>query len=509
MTAVVKGTMEESTTIAAGRASEAEDRATLTRYARDTWNSFDLMTGTSGLPADGLFRRGDSHWEASAYTSPTNIACYLWSTLGAERLGFIDDEEANRRVGQTLASLARLERAQGFYFNWYDPKTGETLRTWPGAPGSVLRPFLSTVDNGWLAVALMLVSRARPEFGATARSLLGAMDFGFFYDRRPGLLCGGAWADGSLAPYYYGMLNSEARIASYLGIGFRQLPPQHYFRLYRASELGGPSPVPTSSRMYLGVPVPRGVHTYRGLRVVPTWDGTMFEALMVPLFVPEAEWGPRSWGVNHPLYVRGQLEYGLEDAKLGYWGMSTACDPDDGYRAYGVAALGAGAIHREHSAIPEAVVTPHASFLALPFAPDESIANLRRLEQDFPVYGPCGFLDSVDVRTGKVSDRMLSLDQGMVMAAAINALADGYLQELFRASGLGQLLEPLLEQEVFDAGLAGPDRADSAGNRSGRDRTTASARRATRRVRVQAPAVGLRLKAPANPRRANSLESGS
>ena len=55
----------------------------------------------------------------------------------------------------------------------------------------------------------------------------------------------------------------------------------------------------------LGIDVFEGALPYRGMKVVPTWGGSMFEALMVPLFVPEETWGPRSWGVNHPLYVQG------------------------------------------------------------------------------------------------------------------------------------------------------------------------------------------------------------
>ena len=76
------------------------------------------------------------------------------------------------------------------------------------------------------------------------------------------------------------------------------------------------------------------------MNVVPTWGGSMFEALMVPLFVPEEKWGPQSWGVNHPLYVRGQIEHGLDDAQYGYWGFSPSNNPAGGYREYGVDALG-------------------------------------------------------------------------------------------------------------------------------------------------------------------------
>ncbi len=54
--------------------------------------------------------------------------------------------------------------------------------------------------------------------------------------------------------------------------------------------------------------VNEGTFSYREMQFVPTWDGTMFEALMVSLLVPEAEWAPRSWGTNHPLYVRAQID---------------------------------------------------------------------------------------------------------------------------------------------------------------------------------------------------------
>ena len=47
----------------------------------------------------------------------------------------------------------------------------------------------------------------------------------------------------------------------------------------------------------------------------------MFEALMVPLVVPEENWGRRSWAVTHPLYVESQIEFGLEEAELRLLGL--------------------------------------------------------------------------------------------------------------------------------------------------------------------------------------------
>src|SRR5262249_52235052 len=159
------------------------------------------------------------------------------------------------------------------------------------------------------------------------------------------LLLGGYWPDtNTFASFHYGALNTEPRIASYIGIARNELPREHYYRMFRASE---DPPADRTARAgagalssrYAGVAVNEGALDYRTTQVVPTWDGTMFEALMVPLFVPEADWAPRSWGVNHPLYVQAQIEYGLRDAQLGYWGISASSSPSGGYAAYGVAAL--------------------------------------------------------------------------------------------------------------------------------------------------------------------------
>ena len=76
------------------------------------------------------------------------------------------------------------------------------------------------------------------------------------------------------------------------------------------------------------------------MSIVPSWGGSMFEALMVPLLVPEEQWAPHSWGVNHPLYVRAQIEHGKEEAHYGYWGFSPSNNPDGGYREYGVDPIG-------------------------------------------------------------------------------------------------------------------------------------------------------------------------
>ena len=59
-----------------------------------------------------------------------------------------------------------------------------------------------------------------------------------------------------------------------------------------------------SPARYYGTPVYDGSLPYNGTLVTPSWGGSMFEALMPPLFLPEERWAPGSWGANHPLTVR-------------------------------------------------------------------------------------------------------------------------------------------------------------------------------------------------------------
>ena len=114
------------------------------------------------------------------------------------------------------------------------------------------------------------------------------------------------------------------------------------------------------------------------------------------------------------------------------------------------------------------VVTPHASFLALRFAPREAMENLRKLKEKFPIYGDHGFMDSVNVSRGVVSDRVLMLDQGMIMAAIANALADDAMRTAFIDEQAERILRPLIAQEEFTAGPAPADDPRPARGDAGR-----------------------------------------
>ena len=98
------------------------------------------------------------------------------------------------------------------------------------------------------------------------------------------------------------------------------------------------------------------------------------------------------------------------------------------------------------------MVTPHASFLALPYARRAALDNLAKLRRDFGVYGEGGFFDAVNVDNGQVSRHWLALDQGMVMAALGNELTGDRLKGYLTKGPVERAVRPLLAMEEFTAG---------------------------------------------------------
>jgi hypothetical protein len=431
----------------------------------------------SGLPADSLSADG----KRSVQTSTTNIGAYMWSTVVAERLGFIDHRHAVNRLKTTLGTLEAMERheASGQFYNWYDHRNGKKLTKWPSTRDP-LTPILSSVDNGWLATGLQVVRNSVPEVADRASALFESMDFGFYYRPDVNRIAFHVAPDTGASPCCYDTIVSESRIASYIGIYKGELPEKEYYGAWRSfpetCDWSWQETKPVGERQtYFGVEVFEGAYPYEDFHVVPGWGGSMFEALMPNLFVPEEDWAPNSWAINHPLTVAAQIHHGMTEAQYGYWGFSPANIPEGGYSEWGVDAIGMnpegypsnkdktfvdrgfegcreGKPDPAPSAYTNGVVTPHAAFLALRYAPERTIANLQALQADFEIYDQWGFRDSVNVDTGVVSGFYLSLDQGIVMGALGNALAGDLLRDAFATSDVEAKLRPVIGIETFGAG---------------------------------------------------------
>jgi Putative glucoamylase/Protein of unknown function (DUF3131)/RTX calcium-binding nonapeptide repeat (4 copies) len=485
----------------AAQPAAASDRE-LERYAKGTWASFDAMTDEdTGLPADILEDDGTR----SVQTSTTNIGAYMWSAVVAEELGIIRRRELVDRMRVTVGTLEDMERhdASGQFYNWYDHTTGEKLTVWPPS-GQPEIPRLSSVDNGWLATGLKVVADQVPELSRRAREIYDSMNFGFYYRPARNQILFHYVPDTGGEACCYDTVVSESRIASYIGVAKGEIPPQVHFGTNRSwpdsCESSWTETRPVGfTRTYYGRSVYDGALPYAGMQVTPSWGGSMFEALMPALFLPEEDWAPGSWGVNHPLVVDAQIHHGMVEAGYGYWGFSPSNVPEGGYATYGVDGIGTdsggypsnndrtlidhGWAHcpggrpalpdPPPSAYTNGVVTPHAAFLGLQYRDREAVANLRRLERDFPgLYTPLGFRDSVNVDSGRVSSSYLSLDQGMVMAAIGNELEHDMLRDAFATRDMERALRPVIGVEEF----ASSPRPCTIVGTEGRDRLRGTSR---------------------------------
>ncbi|HEU4523972.1 MAG TPA: glucoamylase family protein, partial [Gemmatimonadales bacterium] len=120
------------------------------RYALLHWRFFERFVGeaTHWLAPDNF--QEDPEPVVAMRTSPTNVSLQLLATLSAWDLGFITLEDAVERLEQPFATLRRLRRYRGHFYNWYDLTTLEVLEP----------AYVSTVDSGNLAGHLVALRQA-------------------------------------------------------------------------------------------------------------------------------------------------------------------------------------------------------------------------------------------------------------------------------------------------------------------------------------------------------------
>ncbi len=409
--------------------------------------------GLDGAPAQG------------PYTSPTDIAMYLWSIVAATQMRIVTPPQGEQLAAKALNAIQDLQKWNGFLLSWYSTNSGKAINGPGQGPITSLNgQFISTVDNGWYASSLIVVRNAFPALYQQASKLFSAMNFGVFYDQgnestniNAGQMYGGYYVDKGRAGFEYGNLNTDPRIAAYIGIGSHNLPGDVWWRTWRALPASftwqtqvpqGPTVTYTDPYSHKQFSVAETHYTYQGISYVPSWGGSEFEALMAPLVVPEAAWGQTNFGLNDINYAEASIQYETKSLKYPVWGLSPASTPDKtgGYDAYGALPLGSAG---PSNAYAQSAVTPYASFLALPFLPQQAFTNIQKLQSLYPIYGPYGFFDSVNPTTGTVGTRYLVLDQAMILAGIDDALNHGGLQRYYAVDPVAQAMKPYLNITKF------------------------------------------------------------
>ena len=416
------------------------DRDFVFRLARDTWNGLEAMTDrVNGLPVNNIRldqTDGALDVRVGDYAGTTDIGLALIATAAAYDLGFIDAAAATSRITRLLHTLDHLESYEGFFYNFYDTTSLERTSN-----------FVSFVDSAWLTAGLMVARTTFPPMREELSRFIERTDYRFFYDDDLRQMSHGYYVSTRKpSRYHYGVLYAESRLGSLIAIGKGDAPEEHWFAMVRtfpaSCDWQQLRPHGRRAREVRGHRVVGGWYEWRDLKYVPSWGGSMFEALMPRLLIDEQRYAPRSLGRNGDAHATVQRRYAIEELGYPVWGLSPSSTLAPGYSEFGVTLLGSAG----YKAGP---VTPHAAALALMATPNEAIANLRRLAEGYDAYGEYGFYDAVDAQSGEVAHAYLTLDQAMAFIAMANYLSDGAIQKSFAADPIAERALPLLADEDF------------------------------------------------------------
>ena len=283
--------------------------------------------------------------------------------------------------------------------------------------------------------ALHLASDRAQERIAALESLavqsesLAAMNFTFLYDTTRDLFTTGFNATEHRSDNsFYDLLASEARLCSYVSIALGQVPQDHWFSMGRL------------------------LIASRGMPILISWSGSMFEYLMPLLVMPNYE----NTLLDHTCKeaVHRQIEYGK--SRSVPWGISesgynrTDVQLNYQYKAFGVPGLGL-----KRGLSEDLVIAPYATVMALMVAPREACANLQRLSRDGRE-GPYGYYEAVDYTPSRLPPgdssapvrSFMAHHQGMSLLALVNLLREYPMQRRFMACPALRAADLLLQERV-------------------------------------------------------------
>ncbi len=263
------------------------------------------------------------------------------------------------------------------------------------------------------------------EIADRADRLVQQTEFAFLYDARRRLFHLGYDATAAkLDANYYDLLASEARLASFVAIAKSDVPEEHW--------------------IHLGRPI----GNVDGHRALLSWSGTMFEYLMPGLLLREGR--ETLMGHSCAAAVQEQIAYGRDRGVP--WGISESgyyrvdAQQNYQYRAFGVPELGF-----KRGLSDELVVSPYASLLALPLAPQAVLSNLAAL-QKLGMWGRYGLYEAIDFTWSRLSQGQryglvrsyMAHHQGMILATLNNFLNDDTFVRRFAREPMTRTAELLL-----------------------------------------------------------------
>ncbi|SDY04575.1 Cellobiose phosphorylase [Evansella caseinilytica] len=404
-------------------------------------------------------------------TSPTNIGLYLTCALAARDFDFIDTRGFIERLERTLTTVERLEKWNGHLYNWYDTQTLQPLHP----------KYISTVDSGNFVVCLItaregvlewlqsleepesddskerqydeslhiafseeltpLETEKKPtEVGETwyerGQRLLSRLDriiedtdFRPLYNHKTKLFYLGYHAERHQHDeVLYDLMASEARQASFVAIALGQVSVSHWNALGRTMTKVGKKPLLLS------------------------WSGTMFEYLMPWLFL--RTYKNTLWETTYKTVVDRQMDYAEQRgvpfgiSESGYYAFDYQMNYQ--YRAFGVPGLGF-----KRGLEQDLVIAPYATILALPFAKQQGLEAMKKIEQ-LDGRGKYGFYEAIDFTRERLPKgrkhatifSYMAHHQGMSMLTLANLLLPKKMYSRFHRNKQVRSAELLLQERI-------------------------------------------------------------
>ncbi len=344
----------------------------------DTWRSlqqFDTNHSTH-FPSDRL-EVIDKEIKTYDRTKPTNIGMYLLCILAAEHIGFLIEAKAETLLTAIIDRLISVERANGFYYDWCF-QSGVQMEIWPGDKEKKKLDFISSVDNAWLALSLLILKKAKPDLaGKIQGKILNKMKFETFFNTKTQEYWGGKWVGtGNTTNHTYSRKSvSEVRVIALIHAALEKNKAKKAKILQRLKDKDGNVP-----------------NKFAG--------GSLFELFMVRLFISEPEFDE----VIRTLFEIHK-RYGLMFLH-GLIGISVGDNPkvDNNYDEAGV-----GGIYPS-----DTWITSHG--LVLPFLIDPKLAlkTLLTVCNIAGYRGKYGLFDGVDVETQTFTNTQVFINQAMV-----------------------------------------------------------------------------------------------
>ena len=225
----------------------------------------------------------------------------------------------------------------------------------------------------------------------------------------------------------YDLMASESALTSFIAIARGDVPQRHWHKLGRPLTM------------------------VKGIPCLVSWSGTMFEYLMPNLVMKEYE--DSVFAESSRAAVLQQIAYAKEAGMP--WGISESqyyrfdMNSNYQYKAFGVPKLRLQPVRRNSF-----VTAPYATMLALEYAGEECISNLKWMIE-LGAYGDYGFYEAIDFNHPNSVDMtpycivksFMAHHQGMNLVAINNYLNEGIFKRRFHQEPIVKATEVLLEEK--------------------------------------------------------------